>query len=511
MPEEREGHEVSLLGIDVGTTGCKAVAFNVEGKMLASAYQEYPLLSPRPGWMELDAHQVTEAIKAVIREVAGGTQSDPIRALSVSSQGEAAVPLSKDGEILYNTPISFDTRTTEIAEWWRTQLSPEEIFGITGMPLHPMYTISKMIWMREHEPDVFERVWKFLCYEEYVFHLLGVPPITDYSLAARQMAFDVRGKHWSKKMLEIAGLDERLFPDAAPSGTLVGTISNRVAKDFGLPKGVAAVTGGHDQLCNALGSGVIEKGMAAYGVGTVECIAPTFERCPEDLEGMLRNNFTCYPHVAPGLQVTLAFNFTGGCLLRWYRDTFGETEKREAARKGVDPYEVIVSDLPETPARVMVLPHFTMTGTPHFDMHAKGVLLGLTLETTKADIVKAILEGVTFEMKLNVELLEQAGIPIRSMRITGGGAKSSTWVQLKADIMGKPIASLHVSEGTSAGAAILAGLGIGAFDSVGEAVAQWVKVKAIFEPDPKKHARYEERFEIYKKIYPAVREINGLL
>jgi sugar (pentulose or hexulose) kinase len=423
---------MSLLGIDVGTTGCKAVAFNAEGKILASAYREYPLLSPQPGWMELDAHQVSEAIKAVIREVAGATQSDPIRALSVSSQGEAAVPLSEDGEILYNTPISFDTRTTEIAEWWRTQLSPEAVFGITGMPLHPMHTISRMIWMREHEPAVFGRVWKFLCYEEYVFYLLGVPPITDYSLAARQMAFDVREKRWSGRMLE-------------------------------------------------------------------------------DIEGMLRNNFTCYPHVAPGLQVTLAFNFTGGCLLRWYRDTFGEMEKQEAARKGVDPYEVIVSDLPETPARVMILPHFTMTGTPHFDMHAKGVLMGLTLETTKTDIVKAILEGVTFEMKLNVELLEQAGIPIRSMRITGGGAKSSTWVQLKADIMGKPIASLHVSEGTSAGAAILAGLGIGEFDSLEEAVAQWVKVKEVFEPDPKKHALYEERFEIYKKIYPAVREINRLL
>jgi xylulokinase len=502
---------MSLLGIDVGTTGCKAVGFNVEGKILASAYREYPLLSAQPGWMELDAHQVTEAIKTVIREVAGATKSDPIRALSVSSQGEAAVPLSEDGEILYNTPISFDTRTTEIAEWWRTQLSPEDIFEITGMPLHPMYTISRMMWMREHEPEVFKRIWKFLCYEEYVFYLLGVPPITDYSLAARQMAFDVREKRWSKKMLEIAGLDEHLFPDVAPSGTAVGTVSDHAASELGLPKGVTAVTGGHDQLCNALGSGVIETGMAAYGVGTVECIAPTFERCPEDLEGMLRNNFTCYPHVAPGLQVTLAFNFTGGCLLRWYRDTFGETEKREAARKGVDPYEVIVSDLPETPARVMVLPHFTMTGTPHFDMHAKGVLLGLTLETTKADIVKAILEGVTFEMKLNVELLEQAGIPIRSMRITGGGAKSSTWVQLKADIMGKPIASLHVSEGTSAGAAILAGLGIGEFDSVEEAVAQWVKVKEVFEPDPKKHAPYEERFEIYKKIYPAVREINRLL
>ncbi|MFH1009060.1 MAG: FGGY-family carbohydrate kinase [Candidatus Latescibacterota bacterium] len=502
---------MSLLGIDVGTTGCKAVTFNAEGKILASAYREYPLHSPQPGWMELDAHQVTEAIKSVIREVAGATKSDPIRALSVSSQGEAAVPLSQEGEILYNTPISFDTRTTEIAKWWRTQLSAEEIYRITGMPPHPMHTICKMMWMREHQPKLFGRVWKFLCYEEYVFYLLGVPPITDYSVAARRMAFDMGEKRWSGRMLQIAGLDEGLFPDVAPSGTLVGTVSGRVAEELGLPKGVRVVTGGHDQLCNALGSGVIETGMAAYGVGTVECIAPTFEQRPDDIEGMLRNNFTCSPHVVPGLHVTFAFNFTGGCLLKWYRDTFGQMEKQEAERRGKDAYEIIVSDLPDGPSRVMILPHFTMTGTPYYATDAKGAMLGLTLETTRADIVKAILEGVTFEMKQNVVLLEEAGIPIQSLRITGGGAKSEPWMQLKADIMGKPIVSLHVSEGSSAGAAILAGVATEEFDSIAEGVAQWVRVKQVFEPDRALHARYQDRFEIYRKIYPALRDFNPLL
>jgi len=274
---------------------------------------------------------------------------------------------------------------------------------------------------------------------------------------------------------------------------------------------VVAVTGGHDQPCNALGSGIIKEGMAAYGVGTVECITPAFERRPENIEAMLRNNFTCYPHVAPGLQVTLAFNFTGGSLLKWYRDTFGEMEKQEAERRGVDPYEVILSDLPEAPAHSMILPHFTMTGTPYFDAHSKGVLLGLTLGTTKADIVKAILEGLTFEMKLNVALLEQAGVAIQSMRITGGGAKSRTWIQLKADIMGKPIASLYASEGTSVGTAILAGLAIGEYSSVEEAVARYVKVREVFEPDREKQALYEQRFEIYKDVYPAVKEISRLL
>lgn len=494
------------MGIDVGTTGTKAVAFNLDGEVVASAYREYPLLSPKPGWLELDAHQVTEAILEAIREVAARTKHDPVRAISVSCQGEAAVPVSKDGEILYNTPISFDARTDELARWWAERMSPKEVFRITGMPLHPMYTILKVLWMREHEPEVFRRVWKFLCYEEYVFYLLGLEPTTDYSLAARTMAFDVRQKRWSERMLGVAELSEDIFPKVAPSGTAVGVVPRGKAEEFGLPRGVVVVTGGHDQPCNALGSGVVGEGLAAYGVGTVECIAPAFKevRHPERL---LAHNFTCYPHVAPELSVTLAFNFTGGSLLRWYRDTFGEREREEAERLGKDPYDLILSDLPEGPTELLVLPHFTMTGTPYFDVKAKGAILGLTLSTSKKEFVKALLEGVTMEMRLNMELLEEAGVQVHELRLTGGGAKSPVWSQIKADILGHPISTLWVSEATSLGTAILAGVAVGEFRSVEEAAGRLVRVRETFEPDPGRHRQYAERFELYKELYPSLKDI----
>ncbi|HID95867.1 MAG TPA: hypothetical protein EYP53_07410 [Candidatus Latescibacteria bacterium] len=498
---------MSLLGIDVGTTGTKAVAFSLEGEIITSAYREYPLLEPRPGWLELDPYQVTSAIKEVISEVAHRTKRDPIRALAVSAQGEAGVPLSRDGQILYNSPISFDARTRETAIWWKELISPEETFHISGMALHPMHTILKLIWLKENEPKVFGRLYKFLCFEEYTYYLLGTDPVTDYSLAARTMAFDIRQKEWSKKLLEVAGIDEEILPEVKPSGTVIGRVSRGVAEELGLPNRVEVVTGGHDQPCNALGSGIITGRMAAWGTGTTDCITPAFDR-PIPSEGMFRNNFSCYPHVVPGLYTTVAFNYTGGSLLRWYRDNFAMEETLLANKRGVDPYEIILEKLPEKPSSVMILPHFTISGTPYFDTKTKGAMLGLTLGTRREEIVKAILEGTTFEMKLNVELLEGSGVPIDNMRATGGGAKSVEWIQLKADITGKPVSSLYVSEAGALGTAILAGVAIGAYDSIDSAVRNLVKVKRTFEPDREKNKIYEEKFHIYKQIYPAIREIS---
>ncbi len=502
---------MSLLGIDVGTTGCKAVAFRLDGKVLSSFYREYPLLKPKEGWAELDPHYVTEAIKEVIHRVASETSKDPITALSVSCQGEAAVPVSKDGRILYNTPVSFDTRTADMLEILKSRISPEEIFAISGMPPHTMHTICKTMWLKETEPEVFKEIWKLLCYEEYTFHILGARPFTDYSLAARTMVFDINSKEWSDKLLEAADLNRDIFPDICPSGTAIGSVSRKVAVEIGLPDKVTIVTGGHDQPCNALGCGIIEERKAAYGIGTVECITPAFTKKPIDSDLMMRNNFCCYPHVVPELLVTLAFNFTGGSLLKWYRDTFGGKETEKAKATGSDPYDLIISDLPEDPSPVMILPHFTVTGTPYFDSKSKGAMLGLSLDTTKKDIVKAILEGVTFELKLNVEILDKAGINIDEIRVTGGGAKSEEWVQIKADIIGKPLSTLSTSEGGCLGAAILAGAGSGEYKSIREAAENLIKVESTFLPDYRRSKIYGEKFEIYKDIYPSVKGISARL
>ena len=498
---------MSLLGIDVGTTGCKAIVFDPGGKILGQAYREYPHLYPRPGWVEMDSDEVWAAIKQAIAQAvsrAGGR--DPVRALAVSSQGEGVTAIGRDGQALANSIVSFDNRTTAQSEWWERHLGKRALFAITGQPLHPMYTVNKIMWWRDNEPQLFEQAWKFLCYEDFTIFRLGAEPAIDYSLAARTMAFDVRAERWSRDVLDAAGVEPERLAAIAPSATVVGRVRDDLAQELGLPPGVAIVTGGHDQPCGALGAGIVEPRIAMDATGTVECITPA---CPElNLsDAMLESNYPCYQHVAPGMYVTIAFNFTGGSLLRWYRDTLGKQEREDAQAAGMEVYEMMIGLATAGPSPVMVLPHFTVSGTPWLDPYSKGAMLGLTLATTKGDIIKALLEGVTFEMRLNLEHLARAGVVVESLRAIGGGAKSPTWLQLKADIFDRPVSALSVSEAACLGAALLAGSAVGEYSSLQEAASQTVRVTRIYEPDPDMAARYDERYAVYQRLYPTLREL----
>jgi len=223
---------------------------------------------------------------------------------------------------------------------------------------------------------------------------------------------------------------------------------------------------------------------------------------------MLKNNHACYPHVVRDMYVTLIFNFTGGSLLRWFRDTLAYEEVEEAKRTGKDVFDIIIGKVKDEPSNLYILPHFTMTGTPYMDPDSKGAIMGLTLASDKADIIKAILEGLTYEMKLNLEYLEQGGVKVEQLRAIGGGARSKKWLQLKADMFGRPVASLNVSEAACLGTVLLAGTAIGEYSSVSEAVDQVVKIKEIFEPDPEKKRIYDEKFKVYAEIYPTIKDLN---
>jgi xylulokinase len=496
---------MSLLGIDVGTTGCKAIVFRVDGVPLGAAYREYPLLHPREGWMELDSRVVWDAVRDSIREAVDlAGPGDPVQALAPSCQGEAVTPVGRDGEPLDHCPVTFDGRTVPYLEFWEEAPGRERIFEITGMPLHPMYTLSKIVWWKREKPEVYRDTAKFLCYGDYVLHRLGVTPTIDPSMAGRTMAYDVREGRWSAELLERAGVAVSLLPEVAPSGTAVGEVPAAVCDDLGLPQGVLAATGGHDQPCGALGAGITRPGLAMDATGTVECITPIFDALvltPEMRDG----NFCCYRHVAPGLYATLAFNFTGGSLLRWYRDTWGAQELDEARVSGLDVYEIMIGKAASGPSRVLVLPHFTMTGTPWFDPRAKGAIVGLTLGTGVDQILKALLDGITYEMRLNLDHLDTAGVPVQELRAIGGGAKSRTWMQLKANIFNRPVSALNISEAACLGAAMLAGVAAGVYRSLDEATAALVRVTETFTPKPAEVARYEEMYALYRDLYPTLR------
>lgn len=497
---------MSLLGLDIGTSGCKATIVDYEGNIEGQAYKEYFLISPNTEWQELDPNTVWSSVNEVIIKSLSQYRGEGIKAISVSSFGEAATPVDYNGNALYNSIIYIDPRGQEKAQYLKQKLGDEKIIGITGTSSHSMYTINKIMWLKTQMPEVYNKTWKFMLYADFILFKLGAKPHMDYSLAARTMAFDIIHKRWSEEILECAGVEEDKFGEPVQAGTVVGEISKKVAEELSLPKDVILVAGGHDQPCSALGSGVIKSELAVDGLGTTECITPAFNRAVLS-EAMAKNSFACVPHVIKDMYVTYAFTFTSGSMLKWYRDNFGALFKKEAAEAGINLYDYMIEKATTGPSEVFVLPHFAGAATPYMDTEAKGAIVGLNINTKAEDIIKAILEGITFEIMVNIERLEEAGVKVNELRAVGGLAKSDPFLQLKADMMGRKVTTLNVSEAGTLGVAILAGTASGVYKSIEDGVQQLVRIKKEFYPNPKIHEIYMDRFKTYKRIYPAVKTI----
>ncbi len=510
---------MALMGLDVGSTGCKAVVFDEEGQQLARAYREYPEIYPNAGWIELNPQQVWDSVQAVIAEAAKASGAS-VHALSISAMGESFTPIARDGSFLYNTIVSPDSRAVAQAQALEDLMGAEQIFQITGMPVHPSFTLAKIIWMAQHRPEIHARVWKYLLWPDLIFYKLGLEPRLDYSLAGRTMAFDVVRKTWAPEMLEAASrvacfatgacaqqkeISAELFATPIKSGEIVGELSAAVASELGLSAGCLVVAGGHDQPMNALGAGIIQEGLAVDGMGTVECITVAFAK-PVLNEQMRQHNYCCYPHVALDLYCSIAFNYSAGSVLRWYRDNFGGLAKQQAAATGQDVYEIILSGLPEEPTRLFWIPYFAGSGTPYLDPLARGAILGLTLSCDEKTFVKGLLEGTCYEINLNIQSLAAAGVPIERLRVTGGGSRSPVWLQIKADVTGKEVVTLNVSESGCLAGAMLGGVATGAYGSLQEATEALVQEKERYWPNPTKHAQYQELYAIYAQLWPAIRE-----
>jgi xylulokinase len=501
---------LSLLGVDVGTTGVKAAAFDHAGQMLHRGYREYAIAAPQPGWAEWDPEALWQATTQVITEAAGGAQAagDPVTALAVCCLGLTFVPVDRQGKPTYPVIVAQDTRSAQELHWLKETFGQDRLSAITGLPLSPLYPLSKMLWLRQHLSEAFAATYKILLMHDYICLRLGLPPVTDYSLASSTMAMDRRTRCWSQELLTHAQLDEALLPQIAAAGTVLGPVGRKQAETLGLSPEVRLVVGGFDQMAAALGAGVALPAMAADAIGTVDCITATLPSAAP-AEGLLQGGHPRHPHVVSGLDTTLAYCFSGGSVLRWYRDTFGAAEQLAAGRAGLDVYDLLTAQIPAGPSPVMLLPHFLGSGTPSCDPASKGALLGLTLSTTRGDIIKAILEGVSFEMRANLESLAQAGVPVQSVRAVGGGARCPAWLQLKADILGRPVSTVNVSEAGCLAMAMLAGTATGVYGSLAEAVQATVRITAEFQP--RDQAVYEERYAIYRDIYPALWLLNRRL
>ena len=497
---------MSFLGIDIGSAGCKAIAFDAQGHALADARSEYQETYPRPMWTELDPNAVWQSVQEVIREVSAGCHQDPIKTLAISCLGETFTPVGPDGSFLYNSITSMDSRAMEQVAGWSDRMDPRETFAVAGMPMHPSFTLFKILWIRENMPDLYARTSKFMLWQDAVLQRLGLPPTMDHSLAGRTMMFDVRQKHWSAEILRAAEIDPCLLSDTKPSGTLVGKIPDAIAQELGLPDSVLVLTGGHDQPMNALGAGVVREGTAADGMGTVECLTVPFST-PVLNEQMMAGSYCVYPHCRPGMYVTIAFNYSSGSVLRWFRDHFGAADVAEAVRTGKDPYDLLLADLPEDPTGILWVPHMAGSGTPHMDPQAKGAIVGLTLSVDRRTFIKALIEGLCYEMSANISALEEAGVELDRLRATGGGSRSPMWLQTKADVTGKPVVNLNVSECGCLAGAILGMVATREYATIEQAVGFLIREERVYEPDASRHEHYAELFEEYRQVYPALRPV----
>ena len=491
---------MSLLGIDVGTTGCKVAVFSAEGRLLASAYEEYDIQRPQPGWAELDAVEVWAKVKRTISQVVSRSAPDPVQALAVSSLGEAVVPVTEDRQVLGPSILNFDARGEEYLESLSHALPNERLYRINGNTLGNHYGLTKLKWIKEHWPDLYQQAHKFLLWGSFVSFMLGAEPVVDHSLANRTLLFDIDREAWSQELLALAGLDRSKLPHTAPSGTVIGTVSDRIAGELGLPSSVSIVTGAHDQCANAVGCGVVREGRAVYGMGTFICITPVFSQRREPAV-MIERGLNTEHHAVPGKYVSFIYN-QGGSLVKWFRDTFAAAEHRQAEKAGRDVYTDLLAEIPEGPSSIMVLPHFTTTGPPEFISDSCGVIAGLRLETSRGDILKGILEGTTFDLKECIESLPPTGIEIADFRAVGGGSKSDDWIQICADIMGRPFVRPRITEAGALGAAIMAGVGSGVFSSFEDGVEAMVSLERTFEPNPQQQKLYQSRFEMYRRLWP---------
>jgi xylulokinase len=502
---------MSFIGLDIGTTGCKVICFNEQGKIISQTSREYTIETPRPGWAEQDGEKVWQLVWDALKETVNGARRDPPKAMALSVQGEAVTAVDSDGKSLRPMMLGMDLRTTIENNWLIEHFGRENLFQRTGMPVHTINTLPKLMWIKKHDPQLFDKTEQFLLYEDFFIHHLTGEATISHCLASRTQMYALEKSDWAEEILIDCGLEKTRLAKLAPKeGGIVGLLRKKMAEELQIPNEVLLVSGGHDQACAALGSGVISNGSAMVSTGTAEVVEVVMDQ-PKLNQELQESGISIYKHVVPNMFLAMTLNHSGGLILRWFRDEFGQYEKQVAKNKQLDAYDVLLADVSEEPTHLMVLPHFSGSGTPILDTSSKGAILGLTFTTTKSTLAKGLLEGLTFELKLNLDLLKKCTIDIKNLHAVGGGAKSRLWLQLKANICDIPLNIPMVTEAACLGAAMLAATSAGTFSNLKEAAESWIDFDRTILPQSPMVKKYLDRYQIYQKIYPAIRDLQRIL
>lgn len=491
-----------VIGLDIGTSGVKSTVFGEDANALYHAYREYNLISEADGQFELNPNELYAKTLEVLTESINDCNRNEVRAICATSFGESFICLDENDRVLSNTMIYMDKRGAEECEEFLRLVPEKEIFETSGAYVDPMMSIYKMRWTNKHRPQIIRDTRKICLIADFIIYMLGADHICDYSLAARTGMFNVRLKKWWNTAVDFSGIRESVLPTPVPSGTVVGTLSEKIARQLGVNKSVKLIIGGHDQICAALGSGAIEKSDAANGMGTVDCLTPVVEAYELNLDKLLQYKMPIVPFLGDGKYITMSFVMSGGATIKWFRDTLA---KDVAARS--DAYDLLHREIPGDPSNILVIPYLGGGSTPDMDAATPAAISGMRLNTTRGELFRAFMQGVTYECMRGMDCLKEAGVTFSRIIAVGGGSRSDVWTQMKADALGHEILVAKQKEAGTLASAILCHANIGVYDNIEQAQKELIEIEKTFVPRKEITEMYQENMKKYMKFYNAVKEV----
>jgi xylulokinase len=493
-----------LLGIDVGTTGSKALLIDSRGEIRGSATTEYPMHTPQPLWAEQDPEDWWSATVRSIRQVleSSQVQAQQVAAVGLTGQMHGLVLLDRAGKVLRPCIMWNDQRTALQCAAITERVGLERLLEWTGNPVLPGFTAPKILWVQENEPEVYRQIAHILLPKDYVRFRLTGALASEVSDASGTSLFDVRRRAWCTEMLDALAVPREWLPEVTESPVVSAQVHAEAARATGLLEGTPVVGGAGDQAAQAVGTGVVHEGIVSVTIGTSGVVFAASEQYRVEPQGRLH----AFCHAVPGKWHLMGVMLAAGGSLRWYRDALGEAEKAEAQAKGRDPYDLLLEPAARIPAGcegLLFLPYLSGERTPYPDPHARGVFFGLMLRHTKAHLTRAVLEGVSYGLRDSLELMKALGLRVEQVRASGGGARSSLWRQILADVLGTQIATVNVTEGAAYGAALLAGVGAQLYPSVEAACQQVVRITGTTVPGPASNV-YGDYYPRYRALYAAL-------
>lgn len=501
---------MNYLGIDVGTGGTRALIIDQKGTVVASASAEHEnFASPRPGWAEQDPRDWWKACGTAVRKAlqSSSVRAEEIACVGFSGQMHGAVLLDVADEVVRPALIWCDQRSEAQSRELEEMFGRDTLIRLTCNPPLTNFTLTKFLWVRENEPEKWARVSHVMLPKDYVrFRLTGERAI-DMADASGTLLLDVTHRRWSSEVLSKTGIKEQMLPALFESPQVCGKVSAGGAEATGLRAGTPVVAGAGDQAAGAVGMGIARAGAVSATIGTSGVVFASTDRPAMDPKGRLHT----FCHAIPGRWHVMGVTQSAGLSLRWYRDNFGAASPGVQKKDGRDPYDVLAEEASAAPAGsegAFWVPYLMGERTPHLDPNARGALIGLTASHTRAHVIRAIMEGVAYSLKDSFTIFEEMKIPVNSIRLGGGGARSPLWRQIQADVYAHEVEIVEAEEGAAYGAAILAGVGAGGWPSVEQACDAIVRVAKRIVPNAKDSATMQKAYPAYRKIYPALRQIS---